>query len=235
MGLLVNPKDLERIDQIAKREQAPLYVVGETTGDQRLTFRQADGVKPIDMELSDFFGKVPMTVMEDNTLIEEYSAPEYDLKRLDEYLENVLTLESVACKDWLTNKVDRSVTGKVAQQQNQGEIQLPLSDCGAIALDYRGYAGMATSIGHAPGGDDRPRRRLGDGSSRGADQHRVRPPHPGSRGHFTERQLDVALPQPRRRCPPIQGGGGLLRFRLRVGNQHPHGERLALHDATVRR
>ncbi len=150
MGLLVNPKDLERIDQIAKREQAPLYVVGETTGDQRLTFRQADGVKPIDMELSDFFGKVPMTVMEDNTLIEEYSAPEYDLKRLDEYLENVLTLESVACKDWLTNKVDRSVTGKVAQQQNQGEIQLPLSDCGAIALDYRGYAGMATSIGHAP-------------------------------------------------------------------------------------
>ena len=150
MGLLVNQEDLERIDQIAKREQAPLYVVGETTGDQRLTFRQADGLKPIDMELSDFFGKVPMTVMEDSTVIEEYSSPEYDLKRLAEYLENVLTLESVACKDWLTNKVDRSVTGKVAFQQNQGEIQLPLSDCGAIALDYRGYAGMATSIGHAP-------------------------------------------------------------------------------------
>jgi len=42
------------------------------------------------------------------------------------------------------------VTGKIARQQCQGEIQLPLSDCGAIALDYRGYAGMATSLGHAP-------------------------------------------------------------------------------------
>ena len=56
----------------------------------------------------------------------------------------------MACKDWLTNKVDRSVTGKVARQQTQGEIQLPLSDCGVVALDYRGRSGIATAIGHAP-------------------------------------------------------------------------------------
>jgi len=65
-------------------------------------------------------------------------------------VERVLQLEAVACKDWLTNKVDRSVTGKIARQQCQGEIQLPLSDCGVVALDYRGRAGIATSIGHAP-------------------------------------------------------------------------------------
>lgn len=65
-------------------------------------------------------------------------------------MENVLQLEAVACKDWLTNKVDRSVTGKIARQQCQGELQLPLSDLGAVALDYRGKAGIATSIGHAP-------------------------------------------------------------------------------------
>ena len=150
MGLLVDEKDIERIERIASREQAPLYVVGETTGDMRLTFSQPDGSKPIDMELGDFFGKTPETVMEDTTISEEFSAPVYDIEKLDEYVNNVIRLESVACKDWLTNKVDRSVTGKIARQQTQGEIQLPLSDSGAIALDYKGFAGMATSLGHAP-------------------------------------------------------------------------------------
>lgn len=150
MGLLVAEKDIERIKKIAERERAPLYVVGETTGDMRLTFEQADGQLPIDMELEDFFGSSPKTVMTDNTVEETYTAPEYDEKNLQTYIENVLKLEAVACKDWLTNKVDRSVTGKIARQQCQGEIQLPLSDCGAIALDYKGFAGLATSIGHAP-------------------------------------------------------------------------------------
>ena len=58
--------------------------------------------------------------------------------------------EAVACKDWLTNKVDRSVTGKVARQQCQGELQLPLSDCGVVALDYQFHKGIATALGHAP-------------------------------------------------------------------------------------
>lgn len=150
MGLLVDQKDIDKIERIASREQAPLYVVGETTGDMNLTFRQPDGVNPIDMELADFFGKTPQTIMEDSTIVETYSSPEYKEEMLEEYIKNVLKLESVACKDWLTNKVDRSVTGKIARQQTQGEIQLPLSDSGAIALDYRGFAGMATSIGHAP-------------------------------------------------------------------------------------
>lgn len=150
MGLLVPENDIERIRQIAERERAPFYVVGETTDDMKLTFRQADGQMPIDMELEDFFGKSPKTVMSDVTVEEGFSSPEYDENKLETYLENVLKLEAVACKDWLTNKVDRSVTGKVARQQCQGEIQLPLSDCGAVALDYRGYSGVATSIGHAP-------------------------------------------------------------------------------------
>ncbi|MDR1516752.1 MAG: phosphoribosylformylglycinamidine synthase [Dysgonamonadaceae bacterium] len=150
MGLLVEQKDIDRMQGIASRERAPMYVVGETTGDMKFTFREPDGTCPIDMDLEDFFGKPPVTVMKDESIEEEYAAPEYDAEHLETYIENVLKLEAVACKDWLTNKVDRSVTGKIARQQCQGEIQLPLSDCGAIALDYRGYAGMATSIGHAP-------------------------------------------------------------------------------------
>ncbi|MBR5002441.1 MAG: phosphoribosylformylglycinamidine synthase [Bacteroidaceae bacterium] len=150
MGMIIGEKDIERVQRIADRERAPMYVVGETTGDNRFVFEQADGIRPIDLEMEDMFGKAPRTYMHDKTIEESYIDTNYDVKNLDEYVEQVLQLEAVACKDWLTNKVDRSVTGKIARQQCQGEIQLPLSDCGVVALDYRGRAGIATSIGHAP-------------------------------------------------------------------------------------
>lgn len=150
MGLLIPEDAVDKIERIAQRERSPMYVVGETTNDMKLVFEEADGKRPIDLKLEDFFGKAPKTIMRDDTLEEEYTNPEYDLSRLEDYIKNVLQLEAVACKDWLTNKVDRSVTGKVARQQTQGEIQLPLSDLGAVALDYKGKAGIATSIGHAP-------------------------------------------------------------------------------------
>ncbi len=150
MGMVIRQEDIERVKKVADRERAPFYVVGETTDDHRFVFEQADGVKPIDLAMDDMFGKAPRTIMTDHTVEEKYENVSYDITRLDEYVEQVLQLESVACKDWLTNKVDRSVTGKIARQQCQGEIQLPLSDCGVVALDYRGKAGIATSIGHAP-------------------------------------------------------------------------------------
>ncbi|MDL2221203.1 phosphoribosylformylglycinamidine synthase [Parabacteroides sp. OttesenSCG-928-N08] len=150
MGLLMKEEEVEKVRRIAERERAPMYVVGETTDDMKLVFEQADGNKPIDLKLEYMFGKPPKTVMRDQTLTESFQPVTYKESELHHYLEQVLQLEAVACKDWLTNKVDRSVTGKVARQQCQGELQLPLSDLGAVALDYRGKAGIATSIGHAP-------------------------------------------------------------------------------------
>jgi len=150
MGLLIPEEVVDKMKRIAERERSPMYVVGETTDDMKFVFEQADGKRPINLKLEDFFGKAPKTIMRDETVDEIYTNPEYDSSKLEEYIKNVLQLEAVACKDWLTNKVDRSVTGKVARQQTQGEIQLPLSDLGAVALDYKGRAGMATSIGHAP-------------------------------------------------------------------------------------
>ena len=159
MGLLIDERHIEHVRQIAERERAPLYVVGETTGDAHFSFRQGDGVKPFDLDVSQMFGHSPKTVMRDNTVERHYADVDYSGKagnsgisaqQFNEYLERLLQLESVACKDWLTNKVDRSVTGKIARQQCQGELQLPLSDCGVVALDYRGVKGIATAIGHAP-------------------------------------------------------------------------------------
>ncbi len=150
MGMVLKQDDIEYVKRIADRERAPFYVVGETTGDDRFVFEQKDGVKPIDLAMADMFGNSPKTVMKDSTVTTTYKDVEYDAAHIEDYLRDVLSLEGVACKDWLTNKVDRSVTGKIARQQCQGETQLPLSDCGVVSLDYQGKAGIATSIGHAP-------------------------------------------------------------------------------------
>ena len=150
MGLLIQEEHLEHVRKIAERERAPMYVVGETTGDAHFAFEQGDGKRPFDLDVAQMFGHSPKTVMVDETVERKYKDVTYDASHFDEYINRVLQLEAVACKDWLTNKVDRSVTGKVARQQTQGEIQLPLSDCGVVALDYRGKKGIATAIGHAP-------------------------------------------------------------------------------------
>ena len=194
MGLLIKEEAIEHVRQIAERERAPMYVVGETTGDHRFAFQQADGVRPFDLAVDQMFGSSPKTYMIDKTVERHYTMPEYETSKLHEYLTRVLQLEAVACKDWLTNKVDRSVTGKVARQQCQGEIQLPLSDCGVVALDYRGEKGIATSIGHAPGRTGRSGSRFHPFRIRSADQSGM-----GSAGRrfgqrITFRQLDVALP-----------------------------------------
>ena len=154
MGLLIDEHHLGHVQQIAERERAPLYVVGETTGDSHFSFVQGDGVKPFDLDVSQMFGHSPKTIMRDHTVERHYAPVSYvsghSASALSQYLECVLRLEAVACKDWLTNKVDRSVTGKIARQQCQGVLQLPLSDCGVVSLDYQGRSGIATAIGHAP-------------------------------------------------------------------------------------
>ena len=150
MGQLIDERHLDHVKAIAERERAPLYVVGETTGDAHFSFVQADGVKPFDLDVAQMFGHSPKTIMTDETVTRHYEDVTYSADQIDTYINKVLQLEAVACKDWLTNKVDRSVTGKIARQQCQGEIQLPLSDCGVVALDYRGKRGIATALGHAP-------------------------------------------------------------------------------------
>ena len=150
MGLLIQEEHLDHVRQIADRERAPMYVVGETTGDAHFSFEQGDGKRPFDLDVAQMFGHSPKTVMRDETVERKYENVAYEPSQLQEYLSRVLQLEAVACKDWLTNKVDRSVTGKVARQQCVGELQLPLADVGVVALDYQGRKGIATALGHAP-------------------------------------------------------------------------------------
>ncbi|HHN47507.1 MAG TPA: phosphoribosylformylglycinamidine synthase [Bacteroidales bacterium] len=151
MGLVINHKDLDLLQQVSERERAPMYDVGVAGSDHRLVFEDPKaGVKPIHLDMSDFFGKPPQTVLEDQVQKIIFEEINYQQDKIHEYLKAVLQLESVACKDWLTNKVDRSVSGRVAWQQCTGELQMPLNNLGVMAIDYQGNKGVATAIGHAP-------------------------------------------------------------------------------------
>lgn len=151
MGLVIGEDDISYLKLIADRERSPMYTVGDVTGDKRFTFQSShNGEKPMDLALEDMFGSSPKTIMTDKTMDRLYDAIAYDVHELKSYVEQVLRLESVACKDWLTNKVDRCVGGKVAKQQCAGPLQLPLNNCGVMALDFNGKEGIATSMGHAP-------------------------------------------------------------------------------------
>ena len=149
MGFVVKEAALDKIKRIADRERAPINVVGETTGDNQFTFEQKDGQKVIDLQISDMLGNPPKTTLTDTRVTETFEEADYTAEKIQQYVEDVVSIEAVACKDWLTNKVDRSVTGKVAKQQNAGELQLPLNNLGAVAMDYVGVKGIANSIGHA--------------------------------------------------------------------------------------
>ncbi len=151
MGLILDPKDLGLLERIAARERSPMYTVGQVTGDHHFSFVSGKrNERPIDLELSQMFGSSPKTVMTDHTVKRTFSQPSYSRENIPAYLKQLLQLEAVACKDWLTNKVDRCVGGRVAKQQCAGPLQLPLNNCGVMALDYKGREGIATSVGHSP-------------------------------------------------------------------------------------
>ena len=154
MGVVVAEEDLARVKEVAKRERVPLYVVGEVTQNKRLCFfRRNSPDRPVfslktEEVLSpstDIQVSVPdmVSVQPAEVLLSDSS--------LHEYLEKVLALEAVACKDWLTHKVDRCVGGKVAKQPTCGPLQLPLNNVGVVATEYApSPKGLATAIGHAP-------------------------------------------------------------------------------------
>lgn len=151
MGLVIAEEDIEKLKTVADRERSPMYTVGDVTADHRFTFEsKKSGEKPMDYALEDFFGSSPKTIMNDKKVQRNYAELAYNVQDVPDYLNQVLQLEAVAAKDWLTNKVDRCVGGRVAKQQCAGPLQLPLNNVGVMALDYKSKEGIATTVGHAP-------------------------------------------------------------------------------------
>ncbi len=151
MGLVIGKENIDFLQRIANRERSPMYNVGEVTDNHHFTFEsKSTGARPMDFALEDMFGSSPKVIMTDKKIARKYAEIIYNQNDILNYTKQVIKLESVACKDWLTNKVDRCVGGKVAKQQCVGSLQLPLNNVGVMALDFNGKEGIATSIGHSP-------------------------------------------------------------------------------------
>ncbi|MDD2942817.1 MAG: phosphoribosylformylglycinamidine synthase, partial [bacterium] len=153
MGLVVPRSALPLLEKLSERERCPMYVVGEITGEEKVVFQAADGSKPVDLALDVLFGASPKTVLVDETREAAESPTPRPVAGYEEFkskLDKMLALEAVGSKDWLTNKVDRSVTGRVLMQQCAGQYQLPVNDAGVVALDFTAKTAIANALGHAP-------------------------------------------------------------------------------------
>jgi len=146
MGLIISPENLPKLKQVCERERAPFYVVGKVIPNGIIRFFK-DDTDIFNMNGDILFANPPQTILTDKEikLKEKPLSLNKDKKTL---LLQILALEGVGCKDWLTNKVDRCVTGRVVQQQCVGSFQLPVSNYAITALDEN--LGVATALGSAP-------------------------------------------------------------------------------------
>jgi len=151
-ALLIKPESQQLFDTLAKRENCPYRVLGHVTGDGRVVVEDsADGSTPVDLPLDLVLGKMPQkTYIDKSTKMElsDLSIPA-DTSVMN-VTERVLKLLSVGSKRFLVHKVDRSVTGLIAQQQCVGPLQLPLANCAVTAHTHFSKTGTAVSCGEAP-------------------------------------------------------------------------------------
>ncbi|KAG9466959.1 phosphoribosylformylglycinamidine synthase isoform X1 [Eleutherodactylus coqui] len=161
-ALLLRPEDAEFLRSVCQRERSPVDFVGKITGDGRIVLvngsendpipdRRDRNRVPVHLELEWVLGKMPRKEFVFNRVtpqLRSLTLPENLSVR--QALERVLRLPSVASKRYLTNKVDRSVTGLVAQQQCVGPLHTPLADVAVISLSYTDKVGGATAIGEQP-------------------------------------------------------------------------------------
>eukprot|EP00326_Haptolina_ericina_P037336 CAMPEP_0181236458 /NCGR_PEP_ID=MMETSP1096-20121128/38191_1 /TAXON_ID=156174 ORGANISM="Chrysochromulina ericina, Strain CCMP281" /NCGR_SAMPLE_ID=MMETSP1096 /ASSEMBLY_ACC=CAM_ASM_000453 /LENGTH=887 /DNA_ID=CAMNT_0023331649 /DNA_START=70 /DNA_END=2734 /DNA_ORIENTATION=- len=150
-ALLLRPEDIDTfIKAICEREQSPAAFLGQVTGDGRIVVDDTnEELPPVDLPLSLVLGDLPP-----KTFYSETTPPVLSPLSLPagiavaDALDRILRLPSVASKRFLTNKVDRSVTGLIAQQQCVGPFHTPLADVGVIAQSHQGVTGAATAVAH---------------------------------------------------------------------------------------
>ena len=151
-ALLLRPEHRQLFQALCDREKVPVAFVGTITGDGMIVLHdERDGSRPVEMELDHILGDMPQKTFELERVppkTEPLLIPaELSIR---EALDRVLRLLSVGSKRFLTNKVDRCVTGLVARQQCAGPLQLTVADVAVIAQSHFGVTGAATAIGEQP-------------------------------------------------------------------------------------
>ncbi len=152
VGLLISPANIDHFQAICDREKVACEILGEVTGDLRFIVQDSlDNSTPVNIEIPELLGKIPQKTFTDSRIVPDLSpfVPPGDLGVRDA-LHKVLRLVSVGSKRFLTNKVDRAVTGLIAQQQCCGPLQLTVADVAVVAQSHFGLTGIATAIGEQP-------------------------------------------------------------------------------------
>jgi len=155
--ILTDSSKLNILKKICKRENVPIAVIGHVNSSGKIKVYENSGHfnkhKVVDLPLEPVLGdNIPQKVYNVEEVKQELQ--EFDVSELQEDLITIITKvfrkPSVGSKRFLTNKVDRSVTGLIAQQQCIGPLHTPLSNFGIIAQSYYGSTGSVTSIGERP-------------------------------------------------------------------------------------
>ncbi|MGQ9645327.1 MAG: phosphoribosylformylglycinamidine synthase [Thermodesulfobacteriota bacterium] len=151
-GFLIPPERIEAFQSICRREKVNCEILGEVTGDGRFVVHdERDDSTPVNLNLARVLGQMPQKTFKDERkepLLKPLRLP--DSLTVEEALSRVLRHLAVGSKRFLTNKVDRSVTGLIARQQCCGPLQLTVGDVAVIAQSHFGLTGAATSIGEQP-------------------------------------------------------------------------------------
>jgi len=151
-GFLIPSKRIEEFNSICEREKVNCEVLGEVTGDGRFVVHdEKDDSTPVNLNLAKVLGNMPQKTFKDErrkTSLKPLELP--DGLTVEEALSRVLRNLAVGSKRFLTNKVDRSVTGLIARQQCCGPLQLTVGNMAVIAQSHFGLTGAATSIGEQP-------------------------------------------------------------------------------------
>ena len=151
-ALLLKPNDIELFEKLCSREKVPYAVIGQISGDGYIVlYDDTDGSTPVNLNLEKILGDMPQKTFHLSRItskLKPFNLPE-DIT-VKKALERVLRLVSVGSKRFLTNKVDRSVTGLIARQQCTGPMQLTVSDVAVVSQSHLGLTGAAISIGEQP-------------------------------------------------------------------------------------
>ncbi len=150
-ALLMWPDRLDEVRAIAEREGVPVAVIGRVTGDGCINlFDEHDDSLPVNLPLEKVLGKLPQKTFKDKRVIHDPKRLELPNLTVRDALERVLRLVSVGSKRFLTTKVDRSVTGLIAQQQCVGPNHITLCDYAVYAQSHQSLRGVALSLGEQP-------------------------------------------------------------------------------------
>ncbi|MEO0423689.1 MAG: phosphoribosylformylglycinamidine synthase [Pseudomonadota bacterium] len=146
--LAIAEGDLREFEAICERERCPVAVLGHATQRRVLNVQDTHfGDAPVDMPMQALLGHTPRMERTAERVVAPTRSVDLASIDLDEAVNRVLSVPSVADKSFLIHIGDRTVGGLSSRDQLVGPWQVPVSDVAVTCADFRGYTGEAAAMG----------------------------------------------------------------------------------------